>query len=112
MFGDERLDQCIERYRAHGIPEIVVKRGARGCVIAIGSDRTEIPPPKVIEPVDTTAAGDSFNAAYLAARIGGASPREAAAAGHRLAAAVILSPGAVIPCDLMPPDILRIGEQK
>ena len=106
LFGDENLDRCIERYRAHGVQEIVVKRGANGCVIALGSDRSEIPPPKVVEPVDTTAAGDSFNAAYLAARIGGASPREAALSGHRLAGAVILSPGAIIPRDLMPPDIL------
>ena len=105
LFGDERLDQCIERYLASGVEEIVVKRGASGCVIAFGGDRSEVPPPKVVEPVDTTAAGDSFNAGYLAARIGGASPREAAVAGHRLAGAVILAPGAVIPRASMPPNI-------
>lgn len=107
LFGDERLDQCIERYRTSGVNEIVIKRGPRGCVVVEGGDRVEVPPPKVVEPVDTTAAGDSFNAGYLAARIGGASPREAAVAGHRLAGAVILAPGAVIPRDLMPHDIFR-----
>jgi 2-dehydro-3-deoxygluconokinase len=60
---------------------------------------------QALQPVDTTAAGDSFNAGYLAARIGGASPREAAAAGHRLAGAVIMSPGAVIPREAMPKEI-------
>jgi acetyl esterase/lipase len=49
---------------------------------------------------DTTA--DSFNAGYLAARIGNASIRDAALAGHRLASAVIMLPGAVIPRDRMP----------
>jgi 2-dehydro-3-deoxygluconokinase len=112
LFGDESLDPCIARYREGGVKEIVVKRGPLGCVIAVDDDRTEIPPPKVVEPVDTTAAGDSFNAGYLAARIGGASPREAAQAGHRLAGAVILSPGAVIPRDLMPRDILGSGEHQ
>jgi 2-dehydro-3-deoxygluconokinase len=63
-----------------------------------------------LQPVDTTAAGDSFNAGYLAARINGAMPRDAAAAGHRLAGAVIMAPGAVIPKDAMPPNIFEAGE--
>jgi 2-dehydro-3-deoxygluconokinase len=112
LFGDKDLDQCIARYRASGINEIVVKRGARGCVIAIDGDYSEIPPPNVVEPIDTTAAGDSFNAGYLAARINGASPRDAALAGHRLAGAVIMSPGAVIPRASMPRDIFVNGEQE
>jgi len=110
LFGDDNLQQCVDRLRAAGISEIVVKRGAHGCVIATGSDCIEAPPPHVVQPVDTTAAGDSFNAAYLAARITGASPREAALAGHRLAAAVILSPGAVIERERMPKNVLTRGE--
>jgi 2-dehydro-3-deoxygluconokinase len=106
LFGDESLDRCIARYHADGIKEIVVKRGPRGCVIAADGDFIEVPPPGVVAPVDTTAAGDSFNAGYLAARIGGASPRAAAIAGHRLAGAVIMSAGAVIPRDAMPRDIV------
>jgi len=49
--------------------------------------------------VDTTAAGDSFSAAYLAGRLKGDSPEEAALAGHRLASRVIQVPGALIPRD-------------
>lgn len=52
--------------------------------------------------VDTTAAGDSFAAAYLASRLDGASAAEAAAAGHRLAARVVQHPGALIPREAMP----------
>ena len=110
LFGDDDVPHCVDRLRAAGIGEIVVKRGAQGCVIATGGDCIEVPPPRVVQPVDTTAAGDSFNAAYLAARIKGASPHEAALAGHRLAGAVILSPGAVIERDRMPNDILKNGE--
>ncbi|HEY8610369.1 MAG TPA: PfkB family carbohydrate kinase, partial [Roseomonas sp.] len=51
---------------------------------------------------DTTAAGDSFAAAYLAARLKGLLPEAAARAGHRLAGAVIRHPGAIIPRDAMP----------
>ena len=110
LFGDRELQHCVDRLRAAGIGEIVVKRGAMGCVIATGGDWIEVPPPRVVQPVDTTAAGDFFNAAYLAARIKGAAPTEAALAGHRLAGAVILSPGAVIERDRMPNDILNNGE--
>jgi 2-dehydro-3-deoxygluconokinase len=52
--------------------------------------------------VDTTAAGDSFAAAYLAARLQGADPVEAAGAGHRLAGVVVCHPGAIIPRAAMP----------
>ena len=73
-------------------------------------DSVDVPPANIVEPVDTTAAGDSFNAGYLAARIKGTPPREAAAVGHRLAGAVIMAPGAVIPKDAMPNDIFEAGE--
>ena len=46
--------------------------------------------------VDTTAAGDSFAAAYVAARLFGAGPIEAARVGHRLAGVVVCHPGAII----------------
>lgn len=47
--------------------------------------------------VDTSGAGDSFNGAYLAARLRGGDPRGAACAGLALAARVVGQPGAVIP---------------
>jgi 2-dehydro-3-deoxygluconokinase len=110
LFGDDNAQPCIDRLRAAGVSEIVVKQGSQGCVVATGSDCIEVPPLHVVQPVDTTAAGDSFNAAYLAARINGASPREAALAGHRLASAVILSPGAVIARERMPKTVPTRGE--
>jgi len=58
--------------------------------------------PVTAEVVDTTAAGDSFAAAYLAARLQGAEPIAAARAGHRLAGVVVCHPGAIIPRSAMP----------
>jgi 2-dehydro-3-deoxygluconokinase len=52
--------------------------------------------------VDTTAAGDSFSAGYIAARRGGAPPAKAAMAGHRLASVVVRHRGAIIPGSAMP----------
>jgi 2-dehydro-3-deoxygluconokinase len=61
-----------------------------------------VAPLPVKKVVDTTAAGDSFAAAYLAARINKESPLMAAAKGHRLANRVIQQSGAIIPRDKMP----------
>ena len=59
--------------------------------------------PLEAQVVDTTAAGDSFAAAYVAARLAGADPIAAARAGHRLAGVVVCHPGAIIPRAAMPP---------
>ncbi|MBX2858062.1 MAG: hypothetical protein KTR17_05315 [Cellvibrionaceae bacterium] len=46
--------------------------------------------------IDTTGAGDAFNAGYLSARIQGSSPREAAQLGIHLASIVIRNRGAIV----------------
>jgi 2-dehydro-3-deoxygluconokinase len=56
--------------------------------------------------VDTTAAGDSFAAAYVAARLAGAGPMDAARAGHRLAGIVVCHSGAIIPSTAMPAQLI------
>lgn len=66
-----------------------------------------VAPLPVRKVVDTTAAGDSFAAAYLAARIQDKSPLMAAAAGHLLANAVIQHPGAILPRSKMPKSLLK-----
>ncbi|MGJ4942208.1 sugar kinase [Bradyrhizobium sp. HKCCYLS1011] len=106
LFGDADASVSLRRFKDAGVKEIVVKRGAQGCLVDSDGVLVDIAPLEVLLPVDTTAAGDSFNAGYIAARIKGAAPREAARAGHRLAAAVIMAPGAVIPRAAMPTQIL------
>jgi 2-dehydro-3-deoxygluconokinase len=86
--------------------EAVLKLAEPACVVrAAGCSRVVKAEPVNKAVVDTTAAGDSFAAAYLVARLGGADPALAARAGHRLAGSVVCHPGAIIPLSAMPADI-------
>ena len=83
-------------------PEVILKLAHPACHVLSEGALIEIAAEPVADVVDTTAAGDSFAAAYLAARIGGATPADAARAGHRLARIVVQYRGAIIPRAAMP----------
>ncbi|MFT7593622.1 MAG: 2-dehydro-3-deoxygluconokinase [Paracoccaceae bacterium] len=95
-FGDATPADVAQRYAAQGAGEVVVKNGGADCTILTGGDAVVVPGQSGVELVDTTGAGDSFNGGYLAARLSGADPVEAAQKGHRLAARVIGSSGALV----------------
>ena len=102
LFGDASPAQTNARIRGWGIEEVVIRHGAQPCVVSVADHDFTVPTPVAGTAVDTTAAGDSFDAAYLAARSRGVDPVSAALAGHRLAARVIQHPGAILPRTRMP----------
>ncbi|MCK9916190.1 sugar kinase [Microbacteriaceae bacterium K1510] len=97
LWGDPSPEATIARLQAFGVGEIVVKNGPNSASLATGATREDIPVPEVVTPVDVTAVGDGFNAGYLAARISGSKPADAAQAAHRLAAHVLRHRGAIVP---------------
>jgi 2-dehydro-3-deoxygluconokinase len=97
LWGDPSPEASIERMQAFGVGEIVVKNGPNSALVASGGQRESVPVPDVVVPVDTTAAGDGFNAGYLAARMSGRGPADATGAAHRLAGEVIRHPGSIMP---------------
>ncbi len=105
LWGEKPAEEVIARTHAAGVKEVVVKRGADSCLVSIvGEPLQEIPAVKLPKEkvVDTTAAGDSFSAGYLAVRLTGGDARSAAARGHLTASTVIQYRGAIIPREAMP----------
>lgn len=57
-------------------PEVVVKAGPEGGALVTRTGRLH-EPARAVTPVDTTGAGDSFDAAWVAARLAGEPPEQA-----------------------------------
>lgn len=102
LFGDAVPGDTAARLRALGVPQAAIKLGGDGCLLLDGDDERQVPAPPVAEVRDTTAAGDAFNAGYLAGLLAGECARAAALRGHRLAGVVIRHPGAIAPRSAMP----------
>lgn len=96
IFGDADPEVTARRYLVGRTTEVMVKNGAGTMAWAgpEGSGTASFGP--AVSPVDTTGAGDSFNAAYLASRLSGHTMRDSARAGDDLARRVILQRGALI----------------
>lgn len=101
LYGEADKDAVIDRIRQCGAREIVLKMGAEGCCVDDGITRAMVTGRRV-EVVDTTSAGDSFNAAFLHYRSQGESQESAAKKGHILASTVIQHKGAIIAESDMP----------
>lgn len=101
LYGTRSAEACAARLQALGVKEVAVKLNREGSYVATESFKGYVPTTPVERVVDTTAAGDSFNAGYLAARIIGRPPEEAAALGNTLAGRVIGHHGALIPAEAM-----------
>ena len=96
-FGDVDPAATGARYLAAGAGLVVVKNGAAPVVTADASGTRNRPvPPLDGAVVDSTAAGDSFNAAFLAAWLGGADLAVSVRAGQGLAAKVLKGHGALV----------------
>lgn len=104
LFEEQTIEQTLERFSAYGIQELTIKMGGLGALVINGASSHMVKATEV-NVIDTTAAGDSFNAAYLTARFNEFSPARAALSGHALASTVIQHPGAIIDAQSMPQNL-------
>jgi len=102
LHGDTDPAAVCRRLAQNGIGEVVVKNGGEPCHVALAGEVEEFPLTVRAKPIDTTAAGDAFNAAYLAARMHGQPTRRAVTLGNLVSSQVVQYPGAIIPVEKMP----------
>jgi 2-dehydro-3-deoxygluconokinase len=99
LWGDNDEEQTLARLQAAGVKKAVVKMGAKGNHyndFVAGTCQTIATTP-VETVVDTTSAGDSFNAGFLAGYLQGKDAEQCSRQGHQLAGIVIQHKGAIIP---------------
>ncbi|TYC52117.1 sugar kinase [Rhodobacterales bacterium] len=97
-FGDETPAVSADRYLAAGAKMVVVKNGPEDVICASAGERQTFQPDPVRDIVDTTAAGDSFNAAFLSEYLTGGEITASVSAAARLAGKVIRHRGALVDC--------------
>jgi len=102
VFGDKSAEETLKRLVGYGIPEVVVKQGTGPILLAGAEGQAYVPILAASDVIDTTAAGDSFNAGYLFGRLTGQNMSSSAQIGAVLSATVIQYPGAIIPRTNMP----------
>ena len=95
-FGDDSPEATIQRYAAAKVGCCIVKNGSGTITARDGTQRIICDPIQNVTLVDSTAAGDSFNAGFIAARLKGSDLREAVQAGASLSAQVISKFGALV----------------
>ncbi len=95
-FRDADPAATAKRYQDQGVQVSIVKDGPGNVLIVTPDNHQTHTPEPATQVVDTTAAGDSFNAGYLVARLQGQSEPDAVAQGCALARKVIGARGALV----------------
>ncbi|MCK7613731.1 sugar kinase [Roseibium sediminicola] len=95
-FGDADPGATIERYLCAGADRVIVKNGPHPVAFGHQGKRDTVPVARISNIVDTTAAGDSFNAGYFAELDRDIPQHDMIAAASRVAAKVIQGPGALV----------------
>jgi 2-dehydro-3-deoxygluconokinase len=96
IFGDLDVVGTAERIKEAGAEEIVVKNGGDACFFQTANASGLVLPHESVVVVDTTGAGDSFNAGYIASKMMGATPSVSVQRANDLAAKVIAEYGALV----------------
>ncbi len=95
-FGDTNPQATLQRYLGAGAGAVVVKNGPGEILFAEDGRHGSVRPEPVRAVIDTTAAGDSFNAAVLAGFAQGEPLAPHIARASRLAGRVICGRGALV----------------
>ncbi|WP_134014652.1 sugar kinase [Litoreibacter halocynthiae] len=99
FFGDANIDATGTRYLNAGAKTIVIKNGAGAIHYIHDGISHHIEPPSISNIIDTTSAGDSFNAGFFAALDHATSIEDKILFASKIAGQVIGRRGALVPID-------------
>jgi ribokinase len=92
--GDQDFYGAAQRFLDWGVKNVLLKLGPRGSLIAQGTLAKERVPAFSVDAVDTTAAGDAFNAGFAVGLMRGSTPVGSAVLASAVAAISVMRPGA------------------
>jgi 2-dehydro-3-deoxygluconokinase len=110
VWGDASTEETAKRIGDLGVREVVVKNGKDAVALLADGALTHVPTAQVSDVRDTTGAGDSFNAGYLAARLVGMTPADACRLGQDVAGEIIRHFGALAPESALERFRAKIGD--
>jgi ribokinase len=90
----ETAARCVELLIARGPKNVVIKMGSQGAFLAAADGTREMIPSFTVKAVDSTAAGDAFNAGLAVSLLRGKTPSDAARYATAVAAISVTRNGA------------------
>ena len=100
LFGDNSIDQCVDRYLERGVKKVIASESDKGYMIA-SSECRQFYPVEPVKAVDTTGAGDAFSGAYVAGFMRGLDDETACEQAAQLSARVVQNKGAIVDSSLL-----------
>jgi ribokinase len=91
---DAEIFAAADHLLALGAENVLLKAGSQGCVIAQGNQPKRRVPAFQVDAVDTTAAGDAFNAGFAVGLLRGQTAFTSAVFATAVAAISVTRPGA------------------
>lgn len=102
LYAVNTVEETILSLERFDIQELVIKDGPNAVHVLHNNELKTVSIAPITHVVDTTSAGDSFNGAYLGARLQGENITAAVNIAASVAGTVIQHPGAIIPQSAMP----------
>ncbi|MFU2047437.1 sugar kinase [Avibacterium gallinarum] len=97
LWGDNDPAQSVQRLRELGVKNIVLKQGKEGALFCDEQgNQQNVATTPVTNVVDTTSAGDAFNAGFLNGYLRDKLPQQCCQQGNQVAGIVIQHKGAII----------------
>ena len=112
LYGLTSAEQIVDFCQSFAIQELIIKNGQHGIFCWHQGNRDYFNIVAVDKVIDSTAAGDSFNGAYLGARLQGCTIAEAVNLAGKVAAIVIQYPGAIVPFNIFTEHLAGLSKKE